>query len=606
MAAHKVIIPKKDLTKALKDSKWNKTAASDLLGVNYKTLNKNIKKHGLEPPTLPHEAVTRETLIDALQKHGWNRSQAAKHLGIYRATVAKLMEEHDVEVQEEEDTVEEPIVHGSIAVETRVEDKPLPPEGKVYRYLITCAQNNTLVHPRVWDNLLLLADYYEAEILISRFTYNKAAYSNKSTKPGTVKSTDTDTLWYDEEILPFVADHRVRLAPALEYCGEMNTLPTAVRPLSGFESYTGRHSGIFPHPKLAMQSIPAGKGNAAKFNYTTGTITQRNYIQKKAGLKAQFYHTYGALLVEVDHEGYWWCRQIDAADNGEMYDLNVRISPHGKITTDNRIEGVTWGDIHEAFLDPDVDHLAWGEGGMLETLRPKFQFFHDVLDFRSRIRHDVNNPHEMFWKHAHGYENAEAEVHSVARFLKRTQRDWCQSVVCDSNHDNMLVRWLREGDYRDDPTNAIFFLRCQLRQYEVLNQGQDLDFHLLEELCRDHEVPVDVKFLRTDESFVICNKEGRGVECGIHGHLGADGARGVPGSFARMGRKANTAHTHRAGIYDEIFTAGVSGLLRMRYNQGPSSWNHSHILTYANGKRVIVTMWAGAWAADRSLRRGVK
>lgn len=604
MPGHRKQIPEKELREAIENSGWNKQEASRLLGIHPSTLNRLLREGDIEIPLMVHARLTKDEIERALEKNEWSRSKAAKDLGIYRGTVAQKMEEFGIEPPEpeepeEEEKEEEPIVHGSIGVETMTEDLGIPPEGKVYRYLLTCAQNNTAVHQKVWDNILNLADYYEAEIMVSRFTYNKSAYAGpKSAKPGSVKQSDTDLLWYDPEIDHFVVDHRVTLAPGLEYCGEMNTLPTAVRPLSGFESYTGRNSGIFPHTKLAMVSIPAGKGNVAKFNYTTGTITQRNYIQKKVGLKAQEYHTYGALLVEVDHEGHWWVRQISAMENGEMYDLDVRVSPAGKITTENRVEGITWGDIHKAFLDPDVEWLAWGEGGMLDTLKPKYQFFHDVLDFRSRIRHDMNNPHEMFWKHAHGYENVKQEVEDVANFLVQTQRPWCKSVVCDSNHDNMLTRWLREADYRDDPKNAVYFLECQLRLYKELQKDKETEFHLLEQLCREHGAPNDIQFLRMDEGFVICGKtKGRGVECGIHGDLGADGARGLPSSFARMGRKANTGHTHRAGILDDVFTAGVCGLLRMRYNKGPSSWNHSMIITYANGQRAICTFWANKWRA---------
>jgi len=64
-----------------------------------------------------------------------------------------------------------------------------------------------------------------------------------------------------------------------------------------------------------------------------------------------------------------------------------------------------------------------------------------------------------------------------------------------------------------------------------------------------------------------------------------------------MGRKAIVGHTHQAGIHDGIYTAGVSGSLDMDYNRGPSSWSHSHVLTYPNGKRAIVTMWRDKWRA---------
>jgi hypothetical protein len=46
---------------------------------------------------------------------------------------------------------------------------------------------------------------------------------------------------------------------------------------------------------------------------------------------------------------------------------------------------------------------------------------------------------------------------------------------------------------------------------------------------------------------------------------------------------------------DGAYGAGVTGKLDMKYNKGPSSWSHSHIVTYPNGMRAIVTMWDGRW-----------
>ena len=86
-----------------------------------------------------------------------------------------------------------------------------------------------------------------------------------------------------------------------------------------------------------------------------------------------------------------------------------------------------------------------------------------------------------------------------------------------------------------------------------------------------------------------------GIQHGLHGHLGPNGARGNPKNLRVIG-KANTAHTHAAGIVEGVYTAGVFGELDMSYNKGPSSWSHSFILTYPNGKRTIVTFKDGrAW-----------
>jgi hypothetical protein len=68
----------------------------------------------------------------------------------------------------------------------------------------------------------------------------------------------------------------------------MNTLPTAVRPLSGLTSYTRGRWGVFPHAKVALETVPAMPGQEPPIIMTTGCCTVENYIPKKAGVKGGF------------------------------------------------------------------------------------------------------------------------------------------------------------------------------------------------------------------------------------------------------------------------------------------------------------------------------
>jgi len=528
-------------------------------------------------------------------------AEAARRLGLDRGTFRHRLlsaeRVHGLVPDWPDAQIKESALSGSIMpVQYAPAPQPIRPTGK--RYILTSAQNNTKVHDAVWANLHALAKHYGARIMVSRFTYNKAAYGAKAVKPGTSQAADFDDAWYDERILPYVCDVRLEMAPGLVFCGEMNILPTAVRPLSGLESYTGRQSGIFPHPKFSMESVASGKNEATKFNWTTGTVTLRNYLGKKAGLKAEFHHAYGALLVEIDDAGEWFVRQLNARDSdGTIHDLDVKAEA-GVVTTGHAVEAITWGDVHREQIDPEVERTSWGEGGMLDTLRPRFQFIHDLIDFRARNHHERDDPHRRFQRFIEGTDDVEAEFSRAARWLSETAyRDWCSTVVVDSNHDNAAERWLREADYRGDPTNALFFLDAQRAKYRAIAVGAVKTFHLVEWALRERGCPPETRFLREDENMVICPDAHGGIECGMHGHLGINGRRGAPAQFVKMGRKANTAHTHSAGIMDGVYTAGSSANLDMQYNVGPSSWSHSHIVTYVTGKRAIVTMWRGKWRA---------
>ena len=480
--------------------------------------------------------------------------------------------------------------------ERDVTARQLPAEGEVKTYILTSAQNNTYVHERVWDNLLALADHYDAELLIGTFSYQKGVYGAKAVKKGTASAADREKLWFDPKIESYIVDAPVELAPGIIWCGEMNILPTAVHPLEGLEVYTGRKSAIFPHVKVQMQSVASGKNDPTKFCYTTGTVTKRNYIQKKAGLKAEFHHVYGALLVEVDDQGDWWARQLNADNNARICDWDVMVE-NGHVTTGNEIEAITWGDIHVAYIDNDIADLAWGKEGMLEQLKPRYQIMHDVLDFRCRTGHTAKRHliHDRFKVYIEGHDSVEEELGDVAQFLTWASRDWCKTVIVDSNHDRFMMEWLRIGDYKNDPVNAIYFLEAQLYVYKSLAKDPKGDIGLMRwAVGRFTGVQKNMIFLNQDESFVIND-----IEYGMHGDEGPNGSKGTARGQARMGRKMNRGHEHSAGIFEGVYTSGLTGLMDQGYNSGPSSWSHSHIITYKNRKRSVVTMWNGKSHAKR-------
>ena len=460
----------------------------------------------------------------------------------------------------------------------------------IKRFLFSCIQNDTPLHRPTWNNGLALAKEYGAEIVLSRFVYDLSVH-NDSSKPK-AKSTRDERTWASDA-MPFVKDERMAVAPGLEWCGELQILPTAKRPISGFESYTGRNSCIIPHPKIAMESVASGKHEGTKLIYTTGCVTRKNYIQKKAGQVAQFHHAYGFLLVEVSEHG-WFCRQVTANENGTLYDLDVRVKD-GKVTRGHRVEAIVWGDAHIRQADPTVADLAWAKGGILDTLRPKHQIFHDLLDFYARNHHEIGNGRLRFRRFVGDMEddNVRAELDEVAVALAKRSRAWCKSVVVASNHDGALLKWLDTADYRSDPRNAVEFLELQAAVYKSeLNKNRR--FSVFEYAMHKRGIK-GVNFLREDDSYVICKDANGGIELGMHGHLGVNGGRGSMLGFARMGRKSFIGHGHRAGIVDGVWMVGTSSRMDLGYNSGPGAWTHSFGVAYASGKRSMFTIYNNAW-----------
>jgi len=475
--------------------------------------------------------------------------------------------------------------------------------GVVSRFILTCAQNNTTLHEPLWENMKALALHYRARIIVARSIYSRfadaATMDKKLIISGERSSLGSKTYTWDDRLKQYFVDERLQLVPGLEWCGETNVIPTAAQPLTGFDTYTGRASAIIPHPRIAMRSVASHPTEGTKLLFTTGTLTHRNYIQRKAGQLAEFHHCYGGLLVEVDAEGTWFARQLNADSDGTLHDWDLRVEG-GRVSKGNSIEAINWGDIHVAYGDPASYELAWGKDGILDQLQPSYQFMHDLVDFRVRNPHVASrNLHlDAFIAHVLGHRSVEKEMIKTAEVLRASlRRDVTETVVVNSNHDNFLVQWLsRTGDFRRDPYNAVYFLKAALylwHQTALRSVSPNMTQWAMEQGCKLLVHREDLKFLGEDESFIICPKAHGGIESGMHGHLGPNGARGSPAALAKMGRKGNIGHHHSAGIYDGLYVAGILGSLDQQYNEGPSSWTQSNILTYPNGKRAIQTIYDG-------------
>lgn len=466
------------------------------------------------------------------------------------------------------------------------------------RFVFTSAQNNTFVHEQFWENLLKFCEHRQAQLVVGKFRYNKSGFQNHT------KDKDDD-LWFDPKVVPYVVDESMVISEAhsgLVWCGELDILPTAANPLSGLDNYTHTDSSVVPHAKVQLKSVPVLKGDPVKMMYTTGACTQRNYIQRKAGQKAEFHHVFGALYVEIDEQGDFFARQLIADSTGSFYDLTEYFDM-GQVKINQRVEAINWGDIHAEMVDMTVAENAWmfdhnfeeaDQINMLDVLKPKYQFVHDLTDFKARNHHNIKNPHFLAERYFTDTGNVHDGMLQAGSMLQLMERDWCNVVVVESNHDQAFRRWLAEADIRQDPENAEYYHRSNAELFKRIRKGEPR-FHIFEWAVRESTNLQNTTFLDEDDSFVICGKNG--IECGMHGHRGPNGARGNPNSLRHLGRKCNIGHTHSAAILDGIYVAGISCKMDMDYNKGPSSWSQSHIVTYPNGKRTIVTMKNGKWRA---------
>lgn len=462
-----------------------------------------------------------------------------------------------------------PLSAGSLHTPARTRRKL---EGQ--RFVLTTAQNNTRVHKRFWKTLQHFCEVNKAQLGVSKITYNKNGWQKVT--------TDSDGLWYDDALVPYFINKEVEVAPGLIFCANLDILPTAKLPLTGLDNYTGPHSAIVPHTKQQMKSVATMKYDEPKFLYTTGAVTLRNYIQRLTGQIAQYHHVFGALFVEVDDAGNWFVRQLNADENGIVYDLDRVYGPGwDKAASEFGRPLVTLGDIHLEKLDT----VKWrGAENLLADLRPEEVFIHDLIDFEKRNHHNKKDP--IFLIGQLGKPSIEESMRYAYSFLEGLHNKFVDTkfVVVKSNHDEALERWVREGSGFLDPENLRYW--HELNYFWMLAIERQREVDVLGSAIIARRKPLErVQFLRADQSYVL-----RDIEHGMHGHLGPRGSRPTgPKSFKAMGRKTNTMHTHSAEIIDGSWTGGTVAKDDLGYNRGPGSSSASHIITHPNGKRQMIT-----------------
>jgi hypothetical protein len=549
--------------------------------------------------------MTNRELYDAVQKHGGIRP-AGRALGMPESTIRVRLRDYDPGLPEQafELTQEE-------LSPTHIDDRGVPTTDRwgnghsgTRRYLLTSAQNNVRVHEGFLANLLALARDVDAELMVSCVLYDKTGYRGLVRKGET--TTKTHRIWWDERIKPFMVNERVRLHKRLAFCGELDVLASARRPLSGLDAYCGRSSVIVPHNKFEFRCVESRPHHLPKEMYTCGSVTHPRFVMRKTGQVAAFHHVVGALLVEVTEAGYWHVHHLNAEEDGSFYWLNSRYRDGKQDDQKYPIEALILGDAHREHANEESDKLTIDHAdSVVNTLKPRNVCLHDLVSFDVRSHHTLRDPLAKYQQDMKDLRigqllckagNFLVRLHAALRPLPHSST----IHVIPSNHDEMLIRWIKETDWRDDPKNAKFYLRAALHMLDRCDQGRRSDCGLLEWGIKS--IPSkslerafgrnEIQFLEIDESLELA-----GVECGMHGHVGPSGAFGTPRNFARLGFKTFTGHTHTPSIVDGCYTVGMMGEREHGYNRGPSKWMQCHGIVYPNGKRAFVFLKNGRWRA---------
>ncbi|OWZ90487.1 hypothetical protein B9J07_28285 [Sinorhizobium sp. LM21] len=468
------------------------------------------------------------------------------------------------------------------------------PRGRVF--IFTGAQNDAEVDLPFWENLQAYASFRDADIIVGPGTYETQWWSENNSA---VRA-------YAPEIEAYLCFGQMKIGESFVFCGEMNMLPTANRPISDLTTYTQGRWGVFPHSKIQLKSVPSlDPTRQAHQVMTTGLVTKPKIIPRKAGIKSIATHQLAAVLVEFDHEGDLFCRHLIADKDGSFQDLEFLIRD-GEVTIDEEIDGLVMADLHSDKEDrKNFDATFRAPNSITRTLKVRKAFAHDIFDNYRRNHHNVHDNAHSYEVAYRGRESVLEEIRGiidvVIQILKTTNL-----VVVESNHDIALERYVREGRYRGDGINVRLglqledaYLAWRERVADAIDRGEPVEsfslleyaFHLIARRECLHFGDEQLEWVHDGYSYVY-----NGVECGNHGFRGANGARGTVAGFAALGRKMNIGDKHSPEIMDDVYVSGVMNL-RQGYNKGPSGWAVTHTVQYKNGKRTLVTLQNGKWRA---------
>ncbi len=393
--------------------------------------------------------------------------------------------------------------------------------------------------------------------------------------------------WWDPDLEPYMLEDEIR---PHEYLSIMTTKAqaTANNPLPPrIDGRTKHRSAVFGHPQLAMRTVPTPQEKLPKLMYSSGAITEKFYSDTVTGDMAEFHHSLAGVIAEVRGDRFHLREVI--WDGESFIDCDRRYYA-------DRIEDappplvLDMGDIHVGLTAENVmDATFRNEDSIYNALRFEQVVIHDLFDGASVNPHEAANRLTRAANFRKGRTSLDGELDAVGEWLDALPAD-LEVIVVPSNHDAFLDRWLQRGEHIVEPQNLELYHRLCA---DILAwEREHGKMRLALPLALEGRFERDVRFLKIDESF-----RRMGVEMGMHGHLGPNGARGSVKNLARIGTRSFIGHGHGPFIWQGCNMVGMSTVYRHGYNVGPSGWLQSHGLLHANGYRqaihIIKSYWRG-------------
>lgn len=422
---------------------------------------------------------------------------------------------------------------------------------KTNRYIVTSGMSETGINKPFWCSLQKMAKALDARLIVL----------------GTVEKnpnlmTRGSPLRFPPEIVDYVCRERFQINKHLVLRGDFSIEHAVINPLSGANHCGGMQTEIFGHAQIALEMVPTPKNLIPKALYTTGTISKPNYSNAARAKKAEFHHSYGALLIEVEGSRFWpthlrYCSKLGGIEHlGKIYrpDRIIKAPP---------LAAVVYGDIHFDILTKAELDAFWR---LCLGAKAKKNVICDVVDGHTFSHHTES---DLVYKIQHGSFGIEKELNRAADFINAVPN----SVVVSSNHHDHLDQWFN----RQKPATLTTDLELYLKLADIARRYKT---GLFEGWCLSRDVK---------STFTHPNKEYDivGIDVSQHGHRGPNGARGSRRSFAKTGRKTIIQHSHTPGIDKGCMQVGTSSMGH-KYAEGYSSWAVAHAFITHTGRRNLV------------------
>ncbi len=373
--------------------------------------------------------------------------------------------------------------------------------------------------------------------------------------------------------------------------GRFNIKPWQIDPIIGLDRFAQRETSIiFESPKQRWRTIPHSNRKIPRYLITTGAITLPNYAngmdvgseRRRLGNIALRDHEYGAIVVEVISNKYYFWRNIEALKNGKFVDLGYLYlkDRRGKVRIEEtRPLASVLADWHNGY---EIEELKKATIEFLKEYSPEKVILHDFFDGHSVSHHMEKRLISQMILEGVKKNNLslEEELYKAGEALEELSNilgEQTKIYIVDSNHHDFLRRYLDEGRFITDPLNAELAFKLS----SEYSRGKDPVKEGIRQVYG--HIPKNVFFLKRCDDLKVS-----GYQLASHGDKGPGGGRNSIKSLEKDFGRSITGHVHKSEKLRKTHTVGTMTPLDIFYAKGqPISWTHTHANLYSTGVQAI-------------------